>query len=614
MKKLLQAVVSVFVLLGCVVCVSPVIAEDSPELLADQQLQQQQSVSFLQAEFDAQLSQVRSEVRSQRDLAELRLSVLENKIENSSLYVERLLFAFVVAGAIVTFVVLTTLNKQTGINNEKMRNLIRESERALGDLHRILDRPEAEHFHVSRKLTGVMNKMRQNANVHLTQKEMRDIYASADDPTLPVALHLQANALKQEQSGDFRGAIQIWDQLLAIDDSNVEIYLHLAQNFKQLAETSNDGKGNDYRKASLDFFHEYAVRTNQHMQAEQEVRRHLQLKQDNRKRGPVDIRASGSTHSLSNNAITGVSSLIKPQTNEEPKATSPASFPSLPTIIRKPLTETAAQALSSSGKPDELANPETTTSKPAVIKQDDAVTIARKSPDIISEHKGNGAIAAKPTGIEKHKPSKVAPPARRKERKDSSKQIAVKTASAAPKKPVRLKIHASKSALTAQKPNGASKDKPLDPEQIKLAYKSRMAKADECFDRFMNAKPKEQKAWLEAALSEFAIAEQYCKEEKLYRLWGIALLEMLKSKWGDSSELLQQATEKFEQGIALSDGELNNELALCHALNQDEEACRTALEQAHKLGKLNAAIYMEQPEFEVYKAKDWFKQLAMPLT
>lgn len=525
MKKLRQAAFVAFATLVSANYVTSVsIAEDSPEVLAEQQLNQDQSAAFLQAESDAQFSQVRSELRSQRDLAELRLNMLENKIDTSSLYVERLLFAFVVAGAIVTFVVLTTLNKQTGINNEKMRNLIRESERALGDLHRMLDRPEAEHFHVSRKLAGVMNKMRQNTQVHLTQKEIRDIYASADDPTLPVALHLQANALKQEQSGDFGGAIQLWNKLLAIDDSNAEVYLHIAQNFKQLAETNSDGKGNDYRKTSLDFFHQYAMRTNHHMQAEQEVRRHLQLAQDSRKKAPLDIRPSARVPSLVNQPTSDVASIVQPKLKDKKSAGS-AFANRTPSVVQR--SEQRKSEPVKSQFAERAPSMKRTQSKQADNGKAATVPTAQVS---AGDHKSNGSGTEQKVVSDVGK-APVSSPTKPPLISGKIKRVTSATTSRKVAKPSKHKgAYIRKPALRNE--NAAKKSgKPL--VNPKDAYKSRMTKADECFARYTEAKPKEQRAWLEAALSEFAIAEKYDQEEKLYRLWGIALLEMLKSEWGE---------------------------------------------------------------------------------
>ena len=261
--------------------VPPALAEDEPQYLSDGQgvaapgAARGQSVS--QFEIDSQLSQIQSEIRSQRDLTDLRLNTLENEIQVSAAYTERLLFAFLIAGGLVTFVVLVTLNKQSNVNNERMRNLIREAESSLDDLHRLLDRPEAEHFHVSRKMHRIMNKMREKENPSLPQKDINDIFAASEDPTLPVTLHLQANALRNEQRGDWSSAIHLWEKLLSIDDTSPEVLLHLAQNYKRLAEVSSGDMAARMRDASLDYFQKYTTRTNMRTHSERELRKMASL-------------------------------------------------------------------------------------------------------------------------------------------------------------------------------------------------------------------------------------------------------------------------------------------------------------------------------------------------
>lgn len=90
---------------------SGVRAEDEPQYLsgAEAAQQQQQLPDFREfvseTELDAQMSQFRSEIRSLRDLTELRLNTLESSQEATTSYVEKLLFAFMVATGLVVFVV-----------------------------------------------------------------------------------------------------------------------------------------------------------------------------------------------------------------------------------------------------------------------------------------------------------------------------------------------------------------------------------------------------------------------------------------------------------------------------------------------------------------------------
>ena len=245
-------------------------AEDEPGNLAGEA---EAAPPLSQFEFDSEISQLQAELRAQRDLADLRLKALETEIHTVSGYTERLLLGFLIAGGLVVFVVLYTMSKQTSVNNERMRNLIREADNALDTLHRFTERPEAENFQVSRKLNHIMNKFRERESLSLPQKEMADIYAAAEDPTLPVTLHIQANALRAEVSGDWAAAIELWERLLALDSSLPEILLHLAQNYKRLSEVTTDASVERLRMASLEYFQKYSVRTSVHTHSERELRK-----------------------------------------------------------------------------------------------------------------------------------------------------------------------------------------------------------------------------------------------------------------------------------------------------------------------------------------------------
>ena len=210
-------------------------------------------------QFLNQINQIRQESRSQRDISNLRIEQMEREMERSTGYVQNLLIAFLIAGGIVVFLVLNTIRHQSRVNIYRMRQLIRDSERALAEIERHVQRPEYDHFQVARRLDRVMNHAREHER-SLPQKMISDIYAAADDPTLPVSLHYQANALKFEQGSDWRQAISFWERLHQMDDGNPEVLLHLASCYKGLAEGTPGPEASVYRDTSLRFFQLYTQR------------------------------------------------------------------------------------------------------------------------------------------------------------------------------------------------------------------------------------------------------------------------------------------------------------------------------------------------------------------
>ncbi len=213
-------------------------------------------------ELETKLTQIRQEARSQRDISGLRMEQLEREIERSTSYIQNLLVAFLIAGGIVVFLVLNAIRHQSRVNNYRMRQLIRDSEKALGEIDRVMHRPEAEHFQIARRLGRAMNHMREHEQA-LPQKYVSDIYTAAEDPTLPATLHYQANALRCEQAADWRQAVYLWETLHRMDESNPEILLHLARCYKHMADLATGPEASTHRDTSLRFFQLYTRRTRQ---------------------------------------------------------------------------------------------------------------------------------------------------------------------------------------------------------------------------------------------------------------------------------------------------------------------------------------------------------------
>ena len=654
--------------------ISLALAEDAPQLLSSEAAPQTTSSPYVSKfELESQLSQVHSELRSLRDLTELRLNSLDNEITVSSSYVEKLLFAFMIAGAFVVSVVLMTINKESSVNNERMRNLIREAESSLDNLHRMMDRPEAEHFHVSRKLSRIMNKMRERENPSLPQKEIGDIYAASEDPTLPVSLHLQANALRNEQRGDWSNAIHLWEKLLSIDDASPEILLHLAQNYKKLAQVSTGDHASQLREASLDYFQKYSVRTNLHTHSERELRKMASLglmhgEVSNLNGGNNTVSDDRSDYATSGEqaqvAVVTAQPITKQPNPAQPKALNMQEYKALkkkkaaitPTrrksvtesllaikssvSLRKPLLQKSVEdAKANEAQPAAAASPSIGSNKtqpvvavspsngssktqpvvaanaaPLPDKQEPSTTLqvaSSKNLDQVAAESKNANGNAK---AEKALAEKVIVG-------DKEEVAAEVKVSAVESQPVQTgkvaKARPEVSSANGNNANGAgdhtdeaiSSPQPVQGKAAK-AYKSRMDKAKEYFTRYGSAKTKKNKmTWLQGALDEFEAASKYSTELEMYRLWGMTVLEKAMVDKGNEQEHVAGAVKVFEMAAAHHASEFCNELSLCHAILGDEGGCRKALEQASERGTLDPDFFLSLPDFEKFKGKSWFKKL-----
>ena len=561
-----------------------------------------------QFELESQLSQVRSELRAQRDIADMRTNAVESKIDLASSSLQRQLISFMLAVGIVVFVVLLTLNKHTNVNNERMRNLIREADRALDDLHRLIDRPDTEHFNVSRRLGRVMNKFRERSNPSLPQKDITDVYAAADDPTLPVSLHLQANALRCELQGKWSDSVILWKKLLNIDDTSPEVMLHLAQNYKRLAEVGEGETAARYSSISMDYFQKYAVRTNIHTHSERELR----------KMGMIGELASTPSN-LAHHPTSSPPASMPVRESLADQAT-PAPQPPMPPKVQLAKPELKTKSIAGSllditpkkaeDKPQEVAEPEE--------KKKEAFEQARESEEKNAEKEKRPSSPEPQSSAvspDKQRKSSPGPSSRAEKVKPKAAEPAVKASPARPPVINRSGVAsngAAKPKVSAASPSaGNGKKKELSAEQIEIAYKSRTSKARDYFKRYASAKRKSDKLqWLAAAAGEYEAAEKYKQEKEMYQLWGIAILETAGVDVDNYKTHAANAAKLFKRANEICDAGLFNELALCYAMVDNEIECRKVLEIASERKLLDADIYQSQPSFEKYKERPWYQELA----
>lgn len=619
MSKVLKAVAS---LLLVSLLLPAALAEEQLESLsgaAAAPAKAEQGISKF--ELESQLSQIRSELRAQRDIADMRTNAVETKIDLESSSLQRQLISFMLAVGIVAFVVLLTMNKQTNVNNERMRGLIREADQALDELHRLIDRPDTEHFNVSRRLGRVMNKFRERANPSLPQKDITDVYAAADDPTLPVSLHLQANALRCELQGKYADSIMLWEKLLGIDDTSPEVMLHLAQNYKRLAETSSGQQASRYSSFAMDYFQKYSVRTNIHSHSERELRKMgvlgeladspsnlahqggaqppgmqpVQQSLEEEQPAPEARKARLAKPELKVQGVARTLLDLAPKPKQAPPAPSPSQV--------KPTPEPAAQPMQEASAPDGKDGKGVEPGKQAPAVE------AKQAPEpkTSAERK---AKASKPPPQPKQVATKArAKPAAAKAKSSVIKRPAVAANGASKPKPrPKAKATAAQVAIGAAG-NGAKKE--LTPTQADAAFKSRSEKALDYFTRYAKATSKGDKLqWLKAAADEYAAAEKYKQDKEVYRMWGITLLEIAGVDTDNSQEHVTVAARLFTRANQTHNGAFCNELALCYAMIDNEPECRKALEAASKQNLLDADIYRGQPSFDKYKQRPWYQELA----
>ena len=556
-------------------------AEDEPGNLAGEA---EAAPPLSQFEFDSEISQLQAELRAQRDLADLRLKALETEIHTVSGYTERLLLGFLIAGGLVVFVVLYTMSKQTSVNNERMRNLIREADNALDTLHRFTERPEAENFQVSRKLNHIMNKFRERESLSLPQKEMADIYAAAEDPTLPVTLHIQANALRAEVSGDWATAIELWERLLALDSSLPEILLHLAQNYKRLSEVTTDASVERLRMASLEYFQKYSVRTSVHTHSERELRKTGRI-------GNEKI----SEHSHNQPAIA-------------PSPYPSASAPQLDPPVVAPTARTAPAAASKPSMTQTLLSrqeegaPSAAAATQKIVKQVketvvDGVTRAQEFIDEAKEKAAQEAKAATEAAARKAKEKAEAIRAEKARQEAEAKAAAeaeAKEKAAAAKRLAKAKAKAAADAKREQEEAAqrAEEEKRAKQEAAAQAKKEAAAKAKAAAEEQAAAAAKREKEERKAAAKQAKAAKR-----------AAAKAAAAKAAQDQAAQEQAEAEAAAAAQAAQEQAEAEAEAAAAKAAQEQAEAEAAQAAAEHQAKEEAAAVAARQAEEEQRQAE-----------
>ena len=612
-------------------------------------------------ELFGEINQIRQESRSQRDITNLRIEQMEREMERSTGYVQNLLIAFLIAGGIVVFLVLNTIRHQSRVNIYRMRQLIRDSERALAEIERHVQRPEYDHFQTARRLDRVMNQAREHER-SLPQKMISDIYAAADDPTLPVSLHYQANALKCEQGSDWRQAISFWERLHQMDDSNPEVLLHLASCYKGLAEGTPGPEASVYRDTSLRFFQLYTQRN-----------RNLQQLQANISAPPAPPAVSAPAPVRPQPpAVSAPPSPARPSPPPAPPPAVPAaasgSGPGLGQAagraVRSQVSmvgESASKLGSSfkrvganvaSGLYDRIKSvplPSADGKDGRQEEEEPTYVPERKKIEMPPINYYREESAAKPAAAEKSepKPAAAAPPAPASlklaaaaatvpppppiqpaeeeeapavERKPEQVFAAPTIKPAAKSKPAAAAARTGKAGAgdrgsakangSARKParkSAAARKKTAKVNNAASRFSENMQAAEQALKRAAAGTADERGRHLQEAISHYEEAVKYSSSLSMYRLWGNALLEQARLvPEAQAEELLAGAAEKFRQGEKIKPGAMSADLALACALAGKEDECRQAVGHCLKNGHADLQGYFEQDAFDRYRSADWF--------
>lgn len=90
--------------------------------------------------------------------------------------------------------------------------------------------------------------------------------------------------------------------------------------------------------------------------------------------------------------------------------------------------------------------------------------------------------------------------------------------------------------------------------------------------------------------------------------WGVSLMEQARNRSADNqADLYDSARERFLAANAIQAGSASYNLACIHAIRSEEEACRSALQDAREHGSLPAiGAILNDADLALVQQREWF--------
>ncbi len=617
---------------------------------------------YTQTEMDAKLEQFSAELINLREVVGLQMESAANEAREARTYIDRILLILLTALGIISYLFVNNFRHQQNSHIQRMRRMIKEGETLLADVDKLLSRPDVEHYRASRRLSEVKSQLKESSGRVLSQNYVRDVYEVAADPHLPALLFVQAKAIKAEQAGRWNEAVEHWKEVLSLDSSDPDNYLHLAHTYKNLSSMTTGDKHDEYLEESVKYYQEYATRTKGLHDAFEKGPPPAMMQET----PAIEAHSAVGIPDHSNQA--GHSRVVpKGITSVRPAQTFPAAqaqqrpAQKLPPggngiLARRPTAEILGEVKRTASTISNHAERKIgrswdrlkgVTGNLLRSRENDTFKVFSAGDDLASQPGPDGAIADQEVAQSEAQVRQAPPPPPARPIRPGMPQRhpALRPVPAAPAKVQSLPAATSpRKAVQSQPAPAASEDARgvSQPEGAAVSAKANghdrsangaaspaggtqavkgsngsvrpsLDEAKRLFQESIALSDSDPGASGKLLAQSISLHEQcrknHADDADFYRSWGLALIATAVGSDSKSRKgIFTEAADKLKEGNLREPNQNDFLLASLYALANDEKNCRKWLDEAELSGSLDADALRSIPEFEKMRKKPWFNR------
>ena len=575
-----------------------------------------EDASGAQQEMKERFLNLERRILDQNELGLRRLEHVEERINSSQQYVDRILLIFALSILLIFLFIFTGIKNQQKIVTERVHRSIRDADNLMRDIQRDLARPEMEHLRISQILRRLMRQLRnQNNNPQnaAAAGHVNEIRHACNDPYLPVSLHFIARILIAEYDDNWNTAAQMLEQLREMDPSDSDVLLHLSHVHKNIAtRASNQKLQNLHQRLSYQYYGQFtaAVQSEQVLAPNESLAPPASMPAApppiTNTKTSAPTKAPAPPPPVTNTVAPATPTTPPPATTTSvpiPKAPPPAPE-NKPTTVNTATAPTAPSTSATSTAPTFVPTTTPTTQlQPSAPNTKTAITV-------VNPKRSEKMILNELTKIKNIQPSAVLDTLA-----DSSKHFLKKSLSGSVGLTSKLQnlfqtFSEKDSGPLPFLPVPATSIVPQSGEPNALKMWQEIKNGDLNMERATTAKTiRERNKFIDSAIISYTQAQSYDTNEILYHNWGIALLaKALHVPEKKRAPFYNSAVDKFLAGNVVKAHYFDFHIASLYAIIGNSKECLKWLTVTRENNGIDVGALRQAPDFDLVRHEPWFDQ------
>ena len=590
-------------------------------------------VPYSQLEIDLMLEKLRTESLVGQQISEDRISGLNDRMEDTKNYIDRLLIIFGVSAALILFLMMNNMRLKQTNAIQRISRLLRDADALLKEVKQEINRPEMDYVRLGQNLRNIMRRLREGSPLALPPNLLQQVRTAANNPNLPVLYHLIAKALLAEQTEDWDAARAHLEHLHDMDHSEPDVLLHLSHVHNRLAQSAKGVRGKiakEHLHLSYEYYTNYAMMMHAPSGAVAQFSRdQLSLPDDwaaeaiapeqqsaleTQQAKPQALPGSAQPSSPARENILTQPSSPAPATKKIPKGASAKRRTTIDDLITinsdVAQSSNAAQSDNVVQSGDAAASDNTPQPRAAVQPShttgSDHVAAPPSSPPVASPPPTSGVSTEQP------------PPA-------ANGAVANEASSEAigAKGPKILKMKESlekRFSTIKQIASTQLSNRRLPKSQLAKMTPAERVDYEMKFAGSLVSQAKEAQrtrdrgALLAKAVACYENVQAIKTSVDLYYQWGLTILLQAFNEESDRRKMyLTSAADKFKAGNLVQENAFNFYLASLYAVANDEFNTRHWLKVCKQHGNIDANAIRHAPDFDSFRDKAWFQEYLVDL-